>query len=168
MRLSLVSAVLLGLWGGAAAAPVDQVPLAEKGRHAGAHGKPYTPGYRDPYDGRIDAVGRKLRPEPYVCASILISFSKFCKKTSQKAVKFLFSHKSRMDMEWSISLQFSFNSQKHLQNLTVTEKWRRCRCPRTPKPRPRAPKPRHHSPSQHRPRDYPQHALVIRRLAYPH
>ena len=119
MRLSLAFVVLVGC---AAAAPVDQVPLAGKGRHAGAHGKPYTPGYRDPYDGRIDAVGRKLRPEPYVRAFILLIllFQNYTRRPPKKLWKLIFSHQSRMDMEWSISLQFSFNSQKHVQNLTVT------------------------------------------------
>ncbi|KAH7117913.1 RmlC-like cupin domain-containing protein [Dendryphion nanum] len=56
----------LGVFGGAWAAPVDQQPLAGNGHHAGPHGvrNPYSPDYRDPYDRKVDSVGRKLNPEP--------------------------------------------------------------------------------------------------------
>ncbi|KAF2002503.1 oxalate decarboxylase oxdD [Amniculicola lignicola CBS 123094] len=58
--------VVLGVCGATWAAPVVQRPLgAGTGRHAGPRGKPYTPEYRDPYDGRIDTVGDKLQPLPW-------------------------------------------------------------------------------------------------------
>jgi len=42
------------------AAPVKQHPL---GSH---HSTPFTPEHRDPYDRKVDSVGRKLQPLPYV------------------------------------------------------------------------------------------------------
>jgi hypothetical protein len=49
------------------AVPIEQQPLTGIGRHAGprAH-SPYSPGYKNPYDKKIDAVGDKLHPLPYV------------------------------------------------------------------------------------------------------
>lgn len=41
------------------AAPVKQHPL---GSH---HSTPFTPEHRDPYDRKVDSVGRKLQPLPY-------------------------------------------------------------------------------------------------------
>lgn len=58
--------VVLGACSGVSAAPVEQQPLTGNGRHAGPHGKPYTPEHRDPYDGKIDAIGDKLQPLPWV------------------------------------------------------------------------------------------------------
>jgi hypothetical protein len=61
--------VVLGFCSSAWAAPVEQQPLASNNRHAGprvTRGKPYTPGHHDNYDGRIDSVGKKLQPLPYV------------------------------------------------------------------------------------------------------
>ncbi|KAF2119117.1 oxalate decarboxylase oxdD [Lophiotrema nucula] len=57
---------VLGCCSGVLAAPVEQQPLAGNGRHAGPRRvNPYAPGYRDPYDKKVDSIGRKLRPEPY-------------------------------------------------------------------------------------------------------
>lgn len=68
--LSLV--VVLGACSGVWAAPVEQQPLAERrpGRHAGPRVRknPYSPGFRDPYDERVDSVAEKLQPLPYVSA----------------------------------------------------------------------------------------------------
>jgi hypothetical protein len=58
--------VALSLCSGVWAAPVEQQPLAGNNRHAGPHGKPFTPDHRDPYDGKIDSVGDKLQPLPWV------------------------------------------------------------------------------------------------------
>ena len=55
--LGLLSALLLSAsrW----AAPVQQHPLV----HAKS---PYRKDFRDPYDHKIDAIGRGLQPEPMV------------------------------------------------------------------------------------------------------
>lgn len=59
--------LLLGA-GSGRAVPVNQAPLAEIGRHAGPHGKapPFTPEHRDPYDKKVDSIGEKLEPLPWV------------------------------------------------------------------------------------------------------
>lgn len=64
----LVLAACTGVW----AAPVvqqpqrQQQPLTGNGRPTKPHGEPFTPDHRDPYDGKIDSVGDKLRPLPWV------------------------------------------------------------------------------------------------------
>lgn len=57
------------------AAPVKQHPL---GSHKTS---PFTKDHRDPYDRKVDSVGKKLQPEPYVrivLVAALASFSKTC------------------------------------------------------------------------------------------
>lgn len=58
--------VALTCGGASVAVPVEQRPLTGNGHRAGPHRNPYTPDYRDPYDGRVDSVGEKLHPLPYV------------------------------------------------------------------------------------------------------
>ncbi|KAF2016642.1 oxalate decarboxylase oxdD [Aaosphaeria arxii CBS 175.79] len=61
-QLLVVLSACSGTW----AAPVEQKPLAVPEKGASNVGdNPYTPDYRDPYDRKVDAIGRKLRPEPY-------------------------------------------------------------------------------------------------------
>ncbi|KAF2198993.1 oxalate decarboxylase oxdD [Delitschia confertaspora ATCC 74209] len=64
MHISTYVAVL-SFCGTSLALPVDQKPLTGNGHHAGPHGKPYTPGHHDPYDGKIDTVGRGIQPLPW-------------------------------------------------------------------------------------------------------
>lgn len=69
MHLSSI-VVALGVCSGAWAAPVEQKPLAGNGHHAGPHARgngPYNPNTRDPYDRKVDSVGDKLNPLPWVC-----------------------------------------------------------------------------------------------------
>ncbi|KAL1602479.1 hypothetical protein SLS60_005895 [Paraconiothyrium brasiliense] len=57
---------LLGVCGGVWAAPVEQAPLAGNGAPRVFRSKtPYTPGYRDPYDRKVDSIGDKLNPLPW-------------------------------------------------------------------------------------------------------
>jgi hypothetical protein len=51
---------------GALAAPVEQQPLAPTGSAPGRADNPYTPGHRDPYDKKVDTIGDKLDPLPWV------------------------------------------------------------------------------------------------------
>ena len=53
---------------GALAAPVEQQPLAGKGKGPLRVEKktPYTPDHRDPYDKKVDSIGDKLDPLPWV------------------------------------------------------------------------------------------------------
>lgn len=69
---SLVVALgVCGVW----AAPLEQQqPLVGNTRHhAGPHKvtNPYKPGYKDPYDRKIDSQADKLQPLPYVSILIL-------------------------------------------------------------------------------------------------
>lgn len=58
---------LLGVCSGVWAAPVEQQPLAEKGAPRVFRSKsPYTPGSHDPYDRKVDSIGNKLNPLPWV------------------------------------------------------------------------------------------------------
>jgi hypothetical protein len=58
---------LLGACGGAWAAPLEQAPLAGNAAPRVFRAKtPYTPHHRDPYDRKVDSIGDKLNPLPWV------------------------------------------------------------------------------------------------------
>lgn len=58
---------LLGICGGVWAAPVEQKPLTANGAPRVFRSKsPYTPDHRDPYDRKVDSIGDKLNPLPWV------------------------------------------------------------------------------------------------------
>lgn len=58
---------LLSICSAGWAAPVDQTPLAAKGAPRVFRSKsPYTPEHRDPYDRKVDSIGNKLNPLPWV------------------------------------------------------------------------------------------------------
>lgn len=58
---------LLGACGGVWAAPVEQAPLAGNGAPRVFRAKtPYTRDHRDPYDRKVDSIGDKLNPLPWV------------------------------------------------------------------------------------------------------
>lgn len=59
--------VLLGCCGATLAAPVEQKVLS--GNRPRVIKNPYTPSYRDPYDKKVDSIGDKLQPLPYVSAA---------------------------------------------------------------------------------------------------
>jgi len=67
--------VALGVCGAIAAPLEPQQPLAGNARHhAGPHkvADPYKPGFKDPYDRKIDPQGDELQPLPYVSIRIRI------------------------------------------------------------------------------------------------
>lgn len=59
----------------ACAAPLDQRLSAGNARRAAGSQQvqdPYTPHYRDPYDYKVDAQGKKLNPLPWVSEAIAV------------------------------------------------------------------------------------------------
>jgi hypothetical protein len=57
--------VFLGAYG-ALAAPVEQQALAENKHAQQRVENPYTPDHRDPNDKKVDSIGGKLDPLPWV------------------------------------------------------------------------------------------------------